>query len=142
MTRRSRTDFIDFLNQAPIYWFLKRQNRVEASTFSSEFIAMTQVCAYVRGLRYKLRMLGIPVTGPAFIHGDNQPVLSEASIPESMLSKKHHTIAYHLVREGVAREEWLTGYIRSGFNMADTQTKTVPAGEKRNRLVGHYLYDI
>ena len=42
--RRSRTDFVIYLNQAPIYWFSKRQNGVECSTFGSEFIAMKQFC--------------------------------------------------------------------------------------------------
>ena len=77
---------------------------MEASTFGSEFVAMKQVCEYARGLRYKLRMLGIPVTGSAFIHSYNQSVFSNISVPDSMISKKHRSIAYHLVREGVAQE--------------------------------------
>ena len=41
--RRSRTGFVTYLNQAPIYWFSKRQNRVECSTFGSKFVAMSNV---------------------------------------------------------------------------------------------------
>ena len=51
ITRRSRTGFVVYLNQAPIYWFSKQQNGVECSTFGSEFIAMKQCCEYGRGLR-------------------------------------------------------------------------------------------
>ena len=51
-------------------------------------------------------------------------------IPDSTLKKKNHVIAYHFVREGVAREEWVTGYIKSENNAADTLTKTIPAGER------------
>ena len=142
VTRSSRTGFIIFLNQAPIYWFSKRQNGVESSTFGSEFVAMKQCCEYIRGLRYKLRMMGIQICGPAYVYGDNQSVLSNTSCPESKLSKKHHSIAYHVVREGVARNEWLTGYVKSENNSSDTLTKTVPAGEKRDRLVSHYLWDM
>ena len=47
--RRYRTGFVIYLNQAPIYWFSKRQNGVECSTFESEFIAMKQCCEYVEG---------------------------------------------------------------------------------------------
>ena len=140
VTRTSRTGYIIYLNQAPVYWFSKRQNGVESSTFGSEFIAMKQCCEYIRGLRYKLRMMGIPVCGPAYVYGDNQSVLSNTTFPESKLGKKHHSIAYHVVREGVARSEWLTGYIKSEFNPSDTLTKTVPSGEKRDWLVGNYLY--
>ena len=142
LTRRSRTGFIIYLNQAPIYWFSKRQNGVECSTFGSEFIAMKTCCEYVRGLRYKLRMMGIPVEGSAYIYGDNQSVLCNTTNPDSTLKKKNHAIAFHFVREGVARGEWMTGYVPSEHNTSDTLTKTVPAGEKRDRLVGNYLYDM
>ena len=47
-----------------------------------------------------------------------------------------------MVREGVARGEWITGYIPSEHNSGDTQTKTVPVGAKQNGLVSTYLYDI
>ena len=36
----------------------------------------------------------------------------------------------------------MTGYVPSEHNISDTLTKTVPAGEKRDRLVGNYLYDM
>ena len=60
---------------------------------------------YIRGLRYKLRMMGIPVEGPTCIYGDNQSVLANTTIPDSTLKKKSQSIAYHFVHEGVARDE-------------------------------------
>ena len=60
-TRRSRTGFIIFLKSAPIYWLSKRQTSVETRSFETKFIAMKQCCEYVRGLLYKLRMMGIPI---------------------------------------------------------------------------------
>ena len=47
VTRRSRTGFIVFLNNAPIYWSSKKQNSVETSTFGSEFVAMKQATEYL-----------------------------------------------------------------------------------------------
>jgi Reverse transcriptase (RNA-dependent DNA polymerase) len=64
-TRGSRTGFIVYLNCAPAYWSSKKQASVESSSFGSEFIAMKQCCECLRGLRYKLRMLGIPFDRPA-----------------------------------------------------------------------------
>ena len=61
ITRRSRTGFLIFLNNAPIYWFSKKQGSCETSSFGSEFIAMKSCCEYVHVLRYKILMLGIPV---------------------------------------------------------------------------------
>ena len=71
ITRRSRTGFLVYLNCAPIYWWSKKQNSVESSSFGSKFIAMKQCCEYVCRLRYKLRMVGISCDDPMFIYGDN-----------------------------------------------------------------------
>ena len=87
-TRRSRTGFICFLNNSPIYWSSKKQTCIQTSTFGSEFTAMKDGCEYVRGLRYKLRMMGIPMDGPTYILGDNQSVLVNSSVPTSVLKKK------------------------------------------------------
>ena len=64
--KRSRTVFVIYLNQAPIYWFSKRKNGVECSTLGSECIAMKQCCEYVRGLWCKLKIMGIPVIDCSF----------------------------------------------------------------------------
>jgi hypothetical protein len=144
ISRRSRTGFIVYLNSAPIYWMSKKQNSVESSSFGSEFIAMKQCCEYIRGLRYKLRMMGIPCEGPAYIYGDNQSVLANTSIPDSTLKKKSQSIAFHFVREGSARDEWRTTYVNTHDNEADLLTKVLPYGEKRKRFVRnllHHLYD-
>ena len=97
ITRRSRTGFLVYLTCAPIYWWSKKQNSVELSSFGSKFIAMKQCCEYVRGLRYKLRMMGIPCDDPTFIYGDNQSVLASTTIPDSTLKKKSQSITYHFV---------------------------------------------
>jgi hypothetical protein len=39
-TRRSQTGILIFCNRAPITWFSKRQNTVEACTFGSEFFTL------------------------------------------------------------------------------------------------------
>ena len=97
VTRRSCTGFNIYLNKAPIYWMSKKQTAVEMSSFGSEFTAMKLCCEYIRGLRYKLRMMGIPVTKPALVYGDNQLVLANTSNPDSQLKKKSLSIAYHFV---------------------------------------------
>ena len=85
VTRRSRTGFLVYINCLLVYWSSKKQTIVESSLFGSEFIAMKQCCEYIRGLQYKLRMMGIPVIGPSRIYGDNQSVLVNTSIPDSVL---------------------------------------------------------
>jgi hypothetical protein len=72
---------------------------------------MKQCCESLRGLRYKLRMMGIPYVGPAYILGNNQSVLANTSISDSLLKKKNQSIAYHYIREGAARDEWRTSHM-------------------------------
>ena len=135
MTRKSRTGFLVFLNSAPIYWKSQKQAGCETSSFGSEFCAMKQCTEYVRGLRYKLRMMGIPCDDPTYIYGDNKSVLSNTSIPDSTLKKKSQSIAYHFVREGCARDEWRVAYINTHLNPSDLLTKCLPNGEKRQGFV-------
>ena len=142
VTRRSRTGFLIYLNCAPIYWMSKKQTSVESSSFGSEFIAMKQCCEYIRGLRYRLRMMGIPCEGPTYIYGDNQSVLANTSIPDSTLKKKSQSIAYHFVREGAARDEWRTTYVNTHENEADLLTKLLPSGDKRKGFVRRVLHHI
>ena len=108
LTRKSRTGFVVYLNSSPVYWYYKKQGSCEIITFGSEFVAMRQCCEYIRYLRYKSRMMGIPVNNPTFIYGDNQSVLWNTTLPESSLKKKSCTVTYHFCREGVVKLEWLT----------------------------------
>ena len=105
VTRRLRTGFIVFCNNAPIYWTLKKQGSIETISFGSEFIAMKNCCEHLCELCYKLRMMGIPCNFPSFIFGDNKLVLTNLSNPFSMLKKKSSSIAYHFVQEGVAKNK-------------------------------------
>ena len=74
-----------FVNKVPIQWFSKRQASVETSTFGSEFCAMKIDVELVEALRYKLRMFGVPLGGPAKIYCDYQAVYQNTIIPESTL---------------------------------------------------------
>ena len=141
-TRRSWTGYIAFLNCAPISWLSKKQATIETSVFGTEFVAMKIGTEYVRGLRYKLRMMGVGLTGPAFIYGDNMSVVHNSQRPESTLKKKSNQICYHAVREAVAMGECLIGHTASGENPADIATKIIPGGMKRDYLVNKLLYDI
>ena len=64
VTRQSHTGIIIYGNMAPIYWFSNRQNTVESSTFASELVSLRIATEIVIGLRYKLRMFGVPLDGP------------------------------------------------------------------------------
>jgi hypothetical protein len=101
-TRRSRTGFVIYLNIAPIVWFSKRQPNVESSVFGAEFVEMKNCIEACRGLSYTLRMMGVTLSGPTFVYGDNMYVVHNTQRPESVLKKKSNLICYHAVRESAA----------------------------------------
>ena len=66
-TRKSHIGYVIFVNRAPIIFDSKRHSAVESSTFSSEFIAMKTCTEHTIRLRFKLRMFGIDIDGPAMM---------------------------------------------------------------------------
>jgi hypothetical protein len=72
VARRSRTSFLVYLNCALIHQMSKKQTSIETSSFGSEFMAMKAATEYVRCLRFKLRIVGIPVECHTYVYGDNQ----------------------------------------------------------------------
>ena len=142
LTRRSRTGYVQMINTSVVNWFSKKQGSIETSTFGSEFVALKTAMEANRGLRYKLRMMGVPIDGPTYIFCDNQSVVSNTSKAESVLKKKSNSIAYHAVREAVAMKEILICYISTDKNVADIMTKVLPSGQRRTDLVEMLLWDI
>ena len=80
---------------------------------------------------YKIAMMGICCDKCCYIFGDNQSMLVNFSMPDSMLRKKSNSVAYHFVREGTARDEWRCTYVKSEHNHSNLLTKIIPNGEKR-----------
>ena len=139
-TRKSHTGYVIFLNRAPILWHSKRQNTVEASTFGSEFIALKSCIEAITHLRFKLRMFGIPLEGgPTHIFCDNESVVTNATMVESTLNKKHNSIAYHYTRWNVAAGVIDVSWIAGMLNIADAFTKRLTL-ERRERLYGEWTY--
>ena len=107
---------------ACIIWYTKRQATVESAAFGAEFVAMKQAMEVSRGLRYKLRMMGIPLEGTTDMYGDNMSTIHNTQCPESQLKKKSDSICCHAVREAVAMGEVLTGHVKTDENPADVNT--------------------
>ena len=139
VTRRSHTGIFIFIQNAPIIWFSKKQNTVEAATFGSEFVALRICKEMIVALRYKLRMFGVPIEGPANVFCDNRGVVKNVSIPESTLMKKHNAINYHAVREAVAAGILRVGKEDGETNLADLLTKVL-SGEKRWEICWHIMW--
>jgi hypothetical protein len=140
ITRRSHHTGINiYVQNAPIIWFLKQQNTAESSSFGSEFVALRAAKDILVALRYKLRMFGMPIDGPAKVFCDNSRVVKNTTRPESKLAKKHNAISYHAVREAVAAKIIRVGKEDDTTNLADLFTKVLTANQRR-AFCRHIMY--
>ena len=122
-TRRSTSGMIMFLNGTPVKWYSKRQSTVESSTYGSEIVAGRISVEFAIEMRYKLRMLGVPIEGSCMLYGDNNSMILNTTVPSSMIKKKHNSIAYHRVREGVAGGVVDIVHVDTHDNIANILTK-------------------
>lgn len=108
---------------------------MESSSFGSEFVALRiATTEMIEGLRYKLRMFGIPVDGPADVFCDNKSVVTNSTVPTSMLNKRHNSICYHRVREAQASRTLRVAWIKGEYNQADLATKTTIGTGPRHEI--------
>ena len=95
----------------------------------------------LRGLQYKLRMIGVPIKGPSYIYGYNMSVIHNTRRPGSNLKIKSNSIYQHAMRESLIMDESLITQIPTGENHADLLTKVL-YGRKRRYHVSNLLYNI
>jgi hypothetical protein len=143
VTQRSHTVILLLVQNSPILWLSCQQNTVETSSFGSEFVALQTACDLIISMCYKLRIFGILIEGPAQVFCDNQGVVKNTSLPESVLTKKHNAINYHTERRLVAvgileviKEDTQT-------NLADLFTKVLPSNPRRELLAPSFtIYNL
>ena len=84
--------------------------------------------------------MGVELTGPSYIYGDNMSVIHNTQNPESTLKKKSNSIAYHYVRSRCAADILRIEWINTKDQLADILTK-VHTGEVRKRLANMIMWD-
>ncbi len=90
-----------------------------------EFVALKTGVDTLRGLKYKLMMMGIAIDGATHIYGDNMSVIKNTSMPESTLNKKSNAVCYHAVTESVAMGKTNTTHLPGAENPVDLMTKVL-----------------
>jgi len=122
---RSTTGFIFTLNDGLVSWASKRQSTVATTTAEAEYVAAAMATKEALWLRKLLSALG--VDGGAVPMGeDNQACRALASNPEATGRTKHVDVAYHMVREYVARGDVKCYFLPSAEMPADGLTKALP----------------
>ena len=84
-------------------------------------------------------MFGIPVDGSASVFCDNEAVYKYTVMPESVLRKKHHSIAYDHCREAVAAKTIQVAKEGTDTNLADLFTKLMTSN-RRTFLLERFTY--
>jgi hypothetical protein len=92
----------------------------------------------IEGLRFKLRMMGVPLTEECAVFCDNSAVVTN-SRPESTLKKKHAAINFHRVREAIAAGTIKVAKENTQTNLADILTKLM-SGPKMKELLENILW--
>ncbi len=96
-TRRSNSSFLTYVNTALVDLYSKQQATIATGVFGTEFVAMKTGVDMLRGLKYKLRMMGVAIDGTTYVYGDNMSIIKNTSMPESTLNKKSNAVCYHAV---------------------------------------------
>ena len=96
-TQISGTGFLIYMNKALVQWLLKKQPVIEASVFGFKFVARKIGIEPLRGFRYKLSMMAIPLSYPLLTYGHNMPVIQNTYRLESKLRKKSNSDCYNAI---------------------------------------------
>ncbi len=127
----SHSGFLIYINTTLVDWYSKQQATIEMGVFGADFVAMTTGVDTLRGLRYKLRRIGVAIEGAT---------MSIGTTWESTMTKKSSTVCYNAVRESVAMGETLTAHIPGAENPADIMTKAL-LGSKQQYHVCNLMHD-
>ena len=129
VTGRSITGMISFVGRTPVTHTAKRQSAVQTTTFGAKFIALKKAVEEAITLRYYLRSMGLKVTKPTIIYGDNLSAITNATSPGSALKKKYLALSYHFCREYYSANIVDIRKIDGKDNYADAYTKVLESGE-------------
>ena len=76
--------------------------------------------------------MGLWLDGPAGIFCDNKLVVNNASVPTSILNKRHNAIFYHRVRDSQAAGNIRVGWVPGERNLAEFLKQTTTDGNDRH----------
>ena len=122
-TGKSLTGGLHFVNKTAVDWYSKKQATLETATYGSEFVAAKTGTEQIMDIRQTLRYLGAPIATKSFLFGDKRSVVTSATLPLSILTKRHNILAFHRVREAIASNLMAFYWIQSAYNLSDMLSK-------------------
>jgi hypothetical protein len=125
VTRRSVSGIIVYVGSCPVFAVSKRQGAIATSTYSAEMCAAKVGVDEAINMRVMLRSMGVPIKGPTKVIGDNLGQLQSVTNPGTPCKNKSNHIAYHFIREAVAKKIVQIWKIDTHSNISDLYTKAL-----------------
>jgi hypothetical protein len=109
--------------------------------FSLDFVALKVCLEAIEHLRFKLRCFDVPMPqgDPAYVLCDNENVVKNTTNINSMLNKKHSSVAYHHCRWSVAAGVITLTYVNTHHKIANVFTKRL-SSNTRDHLFGQFSF--
>jgi hypothetical protein len=87
-------------------------------------------------------MMGVTLSGPIFVYGENMYVLHNTQRPDSVLKKKSNSICYHGEHKYTTMGESIIVHVPSVDNPAEICATFLQGGQMRNHLIRLLLHDL
>ncbi|GAA5971756.1 hypothetical protein JCM3765_005605 [Sporobolomyces pararoseus] len=126
-TSRSTMGYAFILSNGAVSWSSKLQPRVAGSSSEAEYISLSHSSKESVFLSQLLIELGIPLSLPTTLFGDNQGANALSRDPQFHNRTRHLRLNEHFVREQVQQGFIDVKYIPTGQMVADVMTKSLPA---------------
>ena len=123
--RKSRSEYILFVNHGPVFWASHKQASCASSTTEAEYLAASTATKEIIWHRRLLTSLGKAPTSPTPLFTDNQSALRLIKNPEFHCRTKHIDVQYHVIREAFLANRLLPFFISSHDQLADIFTKAL-----------------
>jgi hypothetical protein len=104
VTRHCISGIIVFVNNIPVLLLQSKcQGCIATNTYGAEFVSMGSIVDEAILIRYMLRCLGVPLTKPTDLYGENVGVtIQSAETPEDELKMRDTAVSYyHCVRQTI-----------------------------------------
>ena len=128
------TGYLIFCNMSLVDCLSKEKPTIETSVFGAECVALKHAMEALRGICYKLRIMGVTLSVCSYMYGDNMSVIHNTQRHESTLRNKLNSICYHTVYESVVMRGTKTAQIYTHDNSSELLIKVL-YGAKRKIFV-------
>jgi hypothetical protein len=124
-TRRSVSGYSCSLGAGVVTWSARQQKTVSLSTCEAEYVAASEAGKEIAWIRMLLSELGFGQPSASHLMCDNNGAIVLTEDASFHAKVKHIDIAYHSLRERVARRQLKVHYVRTHENVADIFTKAL-----------------